>query len=149
LIIVLIKGSTAKVHTRKHLSLLLAILLVVTVTSQAAAAYVMTCQGTASCCCNAPTPEMGMNGVMPGGMDQNCCDTTTPEPCDIETAARAGTVPFLSVSVTGSVDSVMAVGLTATIVDPADDALNLVRHSENFTGRDGPPIYLHTQHFLC
>jgi hypothetical protein len=149
LIIILNKGFTGKVHTRKHLSLLLTVLLVGSVTSQAAAAYVMACQGTASCCCNAPTSDMDMNGVMPGGMDQNCCNATTSEPCDIETTTRAGSVPFLSVPVTGSVDSLMAVGLTATIVDPVDDALNLARHSENFTDRDGPPIYLQTQHFLC
>ena len=40
-------------------------------------------------------------------------------------------------------------GLTARIVDAGDVALNLARHSENFTDRDGPPIYLQTQHFLC
>lgn len=134
---------------RKHLSLLLAILLVLTMTSQAAAAYVMACQGTASCCCIAPNPDVDMTRALSGGMDQNCCTTTPSEPCDLETTSQAGTVPFLPGFVTGSVDSHMAVGLTAPIVDPADVALNLARLPENFTDRSGPPIYLQTQRFLC
>ena len=43
----------------------------------------------------------------------------------------------------------MATGLTAPIVDAGDIALNSARHPETFTDRDGPPIYLQTQHFLC
>lgn len=134
---------------RKHLSLLLVILLVVTMTGQAAAAYIMSCQGTASCCCIAPNPDVGMAGAMPGGMDQNCCTTTPSEPCDLETTSQAGVAPFLSGFVTGSVDSHMAIGLTAPIVDPGADALKTTRHSKIFSDRDGPPIYLQTQHFLC
>ena len=133
----------------KRLSLLLVILLVFTTTSQAAAAYVMSCQGTASCCCIAPQPDMKMNGAMPGGMDSNCCPSASPEPCDIETTSRAAAEPFLSGFVTGSVDRHMAMGLTAPVVDPEGVALNLARHSDTFTDRDGPPIYLQTQHFLC
>jgi hypothetical protein len=145
---VLIKDDLT-VKNYKHLSLLLVILLVFTTTSQAAAAYVMSCQGTASCCCIAPQPDMEMDGAMPGGMDSNCCPPTSPEPCDIETNSHAATEPFLSGFVNGSVDRHMATGLTALIVDPGAVALNLSRHSENFTDRDGPPIYLQIQHFLC
>ena len=133
----------------KRLSLLLVILLVFTTTSQAAAAYVMSCQGTASCCCIAPQPDMEMNGAMPGGMDSKCCPSASPEPCDIETTSRAAAEPFLSGFVTGSVDRIMAMGLTAPVVDPEGVALILARHSDTFTDRDGPPIYLQTQHFLC
>jgi hypothetical protein len=138
---------TVKIH--KHPSLLLAILLVFTTTSQAAATYVMSCQGTASCCCIVPQSDMDMNDAMPGGMDSNCCTTSPSDPCDLETASRAAAEPFLSGFVTGSVDRHMATGLTAPIVDAGDIALNLARHPENFTDRDGPPIYLQTQHFLC
>jgi len=137
------------VRNHKHLSLLLAILLVFTMTSQAAAAYVMSCQGTASCCCIAPQPDMEMNHAMPSGMDSNCCPPASPEPCDIETTSRAAAEPFLSGFVTGSVDRHMATGLTAPIVDPGVTTLNWARHSENFTDRGGPPLYLQTQRFLC
>jgi hypothetical protein len=134
---------------RKHLSLLLIILLVITMTGQAASAYIMSCQGTASCCCIAPTADMGMNGAMPGGVNQGCCDTTSAQPCDIETATQAVAVPFLSGFVTGSVDSYMAAGITAIISDPDDVALHMARRSANFSDRGGPPIYLQTQTFLC
>lgn len=135
--------------THKLPSLLLVILLVFTTTSQAAAAYGMSCQGTASCCCVVPQTDMDMNDAMPGGMDPNCCTTGPSDPCDFETASRAVAEPFLSGFVNGSVDRHMTVGLTARVVDPEGVALNWARHSENFTDRDGPPIYLQTQHFLC
>jgi hypothetical protein len=146
--IILVKDRlTVKNH--KLPSLLLVILLVFTTTSQAAAAYVMSCQGTASCCCIVPQPDMEMNDAMPGEMDQNCCTTGPSDSCDFETASHAAAEPFLSSFVNGSVDRHMAMGLTARVVDPEGVALNLARHSENFTDRDGPPIYLQTQHFLC
>ena len=137
------------VTVRKHLTLLLTIMLVVTMTGQSASAYILSCQGTASCCCIVPQPGMDMNDVMPGGMDPNCCTTGSSDPCDFETASHAAAEPFLSGFVNGSVDCHLAVGLTARVVDPEGVALNLARHSENFTDRDGPPIYLQTQHFLC
>jgi hypothetical protein len=92
---------------------------------------------------------MDMNGVMPGGMDRNCCTAGPSAPCDIETTSHAGAVPFLSGFVTAGMDRHMATGSTAPIVDPGDVAAHLARHSENFTDRDGPPIYLQTRHFLC
>lgn len=147
--IIPIKVQVRILTIRKHLSLLLAILLVVTMTSQAAAAYVMSCQGTASCCCLAPKSDMGMNGAMPGGMDQNCCDPTPSDPCEIETNSHAAVEPFLSGFVTGSVDNHTTAGMTAPIVDPDEATLKMARLPENYTDRDGPPIYLQTQHFLC
>lgn len=134
---------------RKHLSLLLVILLVISMTSQAASAYVMSCQGTTSCCCMAPTPGMNMNGVMPGGMGQDCCETTPSQPCDIETTPQTAALPFLPCFVTGSVDSYMAAGMIATIVDPAVVSPYRTRQAEDFANRGGPPIYLQTQTFLC
>jgi hypothetical protein len=145
---VLIKDHlTVKNH--KHLSLLLVILLVFTTTSQAAAAYVMSCQGTVSCCCIVPQPDMEMNDAMPGEMDQNCCTTGPSDPCDFETASHDGAELFLSGFAAPGADRHMATGLTAPIVDTGDVALNSARHSEILTDRDGPPIYLQTQHFLC
>ena len=135
--------------THKLPSLLLGILLVFTTTSQAAAAYGMSCQGTASCCCVVPQTDMDMNVAMPGGMDPNCCTSGPSDPSDFETASRAVAEPFLSGFVNGGVDRHMATGLTAPITDPGDVALNIAWHSENFADRDGPPIYLQTQHFLC
>ena len=134
---------------RKHLSLLLIILLVITMTGQAASAFIMSCQGTASCCCIAPTADMAMNGTMPAGLNQDCCDTTPSQPCDIETATQAVAAPFLSGFVTGSVDSYMAAGMIAIITDPGDAALHMARRSAHFSDRGGPPIYLQTQTFLC
>lgn len=134
---------------RKHLSLLLIILLVITMTGQAASAYIMSCQGTASCCCMTPTANMGLNGAIPDGLNQDCCEPTPSQPCDIETVAHAVAVPFLSGFVTGSADSYMAAGMIAIIIDPGDVALHMARRSENFSDRDGPPIYLQTQTFLC
>ena len=134
---------------RKHLSLLLIILLVITMTGQAACAYIMSCQGTASCCCITPTADMGLSGAMPSGVNQGCCDTTPSQPCDIETTTQDVTAPFLSGFVTGSVDSYMAAGMIAIIIDPGDVALHMARRSANFSDRGGPPIYLQTQTILC
>jgi len=133
------------VTIRKHLSLLLVILLVFTMTSQAASAYVMACRGTATCCCVTAASSMDMTG----GMDQNCCATIPSEPCDIETTSHAAVKPFLSGFVTGSVDGDMVAGMITTINDPGDVAFNMARHAEYFTDRGGPPIYLQIQTILC
>ena len=137
------------VTVRKHLTLLLTIVLVVTMTGQSASAYILSCQGTASCCCIASQADLEMNGAMTGKMDRDCCTAGPSDPCDIEATSHAGAVPFLSGFVTPSVDRHLATGLTAPIIDPGDVAVNLIRHSEHFTDRDGPPVYLQTQHFLC
>lgn len=134
---------------RKQISSLLAILLVIAMTDQAASASVMSCRGTATCCCTNPASPMDMSGAMPAGMDRNCCTTTPSAPCDIETTSHAAAEPFLSGFVTGSVASYMAAGLTAGIVAPGDVALNMARRAEDFLDRGGPPIYLQTQTFLC
>jgi len=147
--IILIKEFIGTVTIRKQLSLPLIILLVITITGQAASAYIMSCQGTAACCCMAPTADMGMNGTQPGGVNQGCCDTTPAQPCDIETAPQAVAVPFLSGFVTGSVDRYMAAGTIAIVIGPDDVALHWARRSADFSDRGGPPIYLQTQTFLC
>lgn len=134
---------------RKHLSLLLVILLVFTMTSQAALAYGMSCQGTSACCCVTPAAPMDMTGAMPGGMDQNCCATTPSDPCDIETTSHAAAKPFLSGFVTGSLNADMVAGMITIIIDSGDAPFNVARHAENFTDRSGPPIYLQIQTFLC
>jgi hypothetical protein len=92
---------------------------------------------------------MEMNDAMPGEMDQNCCTTGPSDPCDFETASHDGAELFLSGFAAPGADRHMATGLTAPIVDTGDVALNSARHSEILTDRDGPPIYLQTQHFLC
>ena len=134
---------------RKHLSLLLVILLIITMTGQAASAYILSCQGTVSCCCISPASDMDMSDTMPGGMDQNCCTTTPSDPCDIETTPHAAAEPFLSGFANGSVEGDMTAGLTGFIIDPGDDALHMARQAENFVDRSGPPIYLQIQSFLC
>jgi hypothetical protein len=141
------QGNTVTI--RKTSSLLLAIMLVVTMAGQAAAGYIMSCQGTTACCCMAPMAGMGMNGAMPGGMNQNCCTTPSSEPCDIETNSRAAEKPFLSGFVTSSVEHHMTAGLTAPIVDPGDVAFNMAHRTEHYTDRGSPPIYLQIQTFLC
>lgn len=90
-----------------------------------------------------------MNGVMPGGMGQDCCDTRPSQPCDIETTSPAVAIPFLPSFTTSSVDSYMVAGMIATIVDPAVVTPYRTRQAEDFANRGGPPIYLQTQTFLC
>ncbi|GEM_PF-6140488 len=132
---------------RTHLSIFLAIFLVITVASQAALAFSMPCRGTSDCCC--VTPAMDMSAAMPTGMGQNCCETTPEKSCDIETTMPGSAAPYLSSTVAGSVDLYGAFQPAAFAVDSADSALNSVFRSRDLPDRGRPPIYLQKQSFLC
>ena len=134
---------------RKHLSFLLIILLVFSLTSQAVSAYVMSCRDTATCCCTGMAASMNMTGPMSGGMEQNCCTTAPSDPCDIETVPNAAAEPFLSGFGHGSGNDDVTAGLTAFIIDSGDNTLHMARQAEHFADRGGPPIYLQIQSFLC
>ena len=132
---------------RKHLSILLAILLVVTMTSQAALAFSMPCRGTSSCCCTSAT--MDMTEAMPGGMDQSCCETAPEKSCDIQTTTPVSAEPYLSSSSTGHGDAEQVFPSTVVTIDPAHAGLIMSNLFRDFSDRGSPPVYLQNQSFLC
>ena len=135
------------VKNRKHLSILLAILLVVTLTGQAALAFSMPCRGTSSCCCS--TSNMDMTTAMPGGMDRNCCETAPEKPCDIQTTSPVSAEPYLSSASTGNGEAESVFQLTAMTIDPAHAGLIMASLFREFPDRGSPPVYLQNQSFLC
>jgi len=126
----------------------MAILLIVTVTSQAALAFSMPCRGTSDCCCTAPV--MDMTAAMHAGMGSNCCDATPDrQPCDIQTTASVTAAAYLASPGAGHGDSGSAFQSIAIPVDPAPAGAISVRHFRAISDRGSPPAYLQNQSFLC
>lgn len=135
-------------HHRPRIALILALLLVASLTGQALAAYRMPCADTPNCCCRAMSPTP----VDAHGMAQapgNCCDPVPAQPCDWNTLPSG--VNALPGAVISSADlrplttaltvSVETVSPPLTLVLEPADAAPLIP--------SGPPIYLRNQNLLC
>lgn len=128
--------------------LLVAGMLIISLTGQAAAAFRMACEGTASCCCRTadamPNPGSDM-APMAGG----CCDVPRPQPCDLAGPVSTPATPFLPTE--SSIDPDIAGKLISTIslASPAIDGDTAACRSIGSPHRGGTPIYLLTQTFLC
>ncbi len=123
-------------------------LLMVSLAGQAAAAFQMACEGTASCCCRnmAAMPDME-NHTPP--MDVGCCGASDPQPCDL---AGPGAIPVGPYLPTESVaEPTISAALASTI--PSAHALADGIRSNDKGMRPappaGPPVYLLVQSFLC
>ena len=127
-------------------------LLVLALSGQAAAALVMPCRGTASCCCQ-PAAGMETTGPMAPGMGHetrpSCCDTAPSQPCDIASDAQPAHKPFIISTFVDRVDGYTPAGLAAL----PTVSTGTIFHSPNddlaVTGRGDPPLYLVIQTFLC
>ena len=141
------------VAIRTRFSWLMVVLLVMALTGQAASASVMSCRGTASCCCQPRTAAMDMAEAMGNRMSHGtpsaCCETAPSHPCDIASNGQPERAPFLlSVSI-DRVDGYASAGpafspVVSTEMTSLPLADNLPR-----SDRDGPPLYLVMQSFLC
>ena len=147
LIIILNKGHFGNVRIRKHLSVLLAVFLVLSMTGQAVFANSMPCRGTSACCCT--TPTMDMTAAIPDDMDQNCCETTPAQTCDIGTTSPVSSKPFLAGWAHGVGDTEMAVASSARAFAITDTGLDRYRPGDTGTDHGGPPLYLQHASFLC
>ncbi len=127
--------------------ILVAGLLIVSLTGQAAAAFKMACEGTASCCCQgmATMPGMGSDAAP---MDGGCCANPEPQPCDLAGPVSTPAAPFLPTESSIEPDIPGAFAPAASMALPADHA-NTGRSHTGPTVLAGPPIYLLTQTFLC
>lgn len=125
---------------RKHMPLL-ALLLVMT---GQAAAFSLSCQGTASCCCSAEPAGMDMAA----GITAGCCAGGAFQPCDLENAPSADE-RYLSVPVTDNVEVYAAALLWVTAADRAATADRSILLAADRPGPGGPPLYLYLQSFLC
>ena len=141
------------VALRTRFSWLMVVLLVMALTGQAASASVMSCRGTASCCCQPRTAATDMAEAMANRMSHGtssaCCETAPSQPCDIASNGQPERVPFLiSVSI-DRVDGYAAAGPAFSPVVSAEmTSLRLVDDHLR-SDRDGPPLYLVIQTFLC
>ena len=139
---------------RKRIPWLMIPLLVLALTGQAAAAFVMPCGGTASCCCQPLAVGMDMAAApMGAGMAHekrsSCCETTSSQPCEIASQAHPARVPYLR---TASIDR-LGGGLPAGLAVPLTAPSITVSHARcdglPLSGRGDPPIYLVVQTILC
>jgi hypothetical protein len=127
---------------RKHIPLL-ALLLVMVMTVQAAA-FSLSCHGTASCCCSAELADMDMAA----GMTAGCCGGGAFQPCDLENAPSADE-RYLWVPVTDNVEAYAVALPWVTPADGAADADRSIQLAADRPGPGGPPLYLYLQSFLC
>ncbi len=128
--------------------LLVAGLLIVSLTGQAAAAFRMACEGTAACCCRnmAAMPDTGSD-MAP--MDGGCCDIPAPQPCDLAGPVSIPATPFLPTET--NIESEIP-GLFADAIPMASPAIEGRASGRIPIGPPtlaGPPVYLLTQTFLC
>ncbi len=128
--------------------LIVAGLLIVSLTGQAAAAFRMACEGTAACCCKGMAVGSDMAAAM-APMNGDCCAAPKRQPCDLAVPVSSPAAPFLPTEVS-----------TAPDIAPALSAVG-ANSVHTFTGGAhrgipirppslaGPPLYLQTQTFLC
>ncbi len=128
--------------------LLVAGLLIVSLTGQAAAAFRMACEGTAACCCRTTEamPDVGFGmAAMAGG----CCDVPESRPCDLAGPGSAPAAPFLpteSISFPEASEKLISI---LSMASPAIDANSSARRFIESPNFGDPPTYLLTQTFLC
>ena len=127
---------------RKHMPLL-ALLLVIVMTAQAAALS-LSCQGTASCCCSGGPAGMDMTA----GMTAGCCEDGASQSCGLENAPAAD-APYRSVPVTDSVEAYAAVLLRVVAADRDAAVKRSALRAADRPGPGGPPLFLRFQTFLC
>ncbi|MBL0714237.1 MAG: hypothetical protein JJV98_11100 [Desulfosarcina sp.] len=128
--------------------LLLVSLMIVGLTGQAAAALRMACQGTASCCCRNVSRMYTMPADM-APMDPDCCDPTSPQPCDLAGPRSAPMAAFLPVENNAVPDSVLTLARAASAAVDAIKGGPSGRISIRPPSPAGPPVYLLIQSFLC
>ena len=135
---------------RRHplICLLIAGLLIFSLTGQAAAAFRMACEGTTACCClgTATMPDMA-DAMTP--MDGGCCNTPEPQPCDLAGPVSAPAIPFLPTEINSAPDkapALYAVGATSALTIDGGARRGIPIRPPSMAG---PPIYLQTQTFLC
>ena len=138
---------------RKRIPWLVVVLLSLTLAGQAAAAFVMPCKGTASCCCQPLTSGMDTAGAMTPGMPHetrpSCCETTPSQPCDIASDAHPAHVPFIISASVDRVDGYTPAGLAARPTVSTDTIFVSPNDGLALTSRGDPPIYLVIQTLLC
>ena len=128
--------------------LLIAGLLIFSLTGQAAAAFRMACEGTSTCCCKrmAVMADMAADGAP---MGKGCCATPKPQPCDLAGPVSSPAVPFLPTEINSEPDIIPAMtSAAATSVDAIDGGAFHGIPINPLSLAD-PPIYLRTQTFLC
>lgn len=127
---------------------LIAGLLIVSLTGQAAAAFQMACEGTASCCCRnmAAMPAMAAAATP---MGEGCCNTPVPQPCDLAGPVSSPAAPFLPSENISEPDIPMALALSTLTAAYAPGDGTSGRISLRPPSLAGPPLYLLTQTFLC
>ena len=128
--------------------LLIAVLMVVSLTGQAAAAFRMACEGTSACCCKRMMAMADMSADR-APMDEGCCATPIPQPCDLSGPAPSSAAPFLPTEVSSERDiaSVPAGNLATSAPGIDGGASQGVPKRPPFLA--DPPIYLQLQSFLC
>lgn len=146
MITILIKVNELKKNS--IICFLAAGLLVISLTCQAAAAFRMACEGSASCCCRNTegTPGMGA-GMMP--MGKGCCETTATPPCDLAGPVSLPGALFLPTE--NTIEPDFGVALARGFLKVAGALGEGRRHRMLLRPPclAGPPIYLSTQTFLC
>ena len=128
--------------------LLVTVCMIASLTGQAAAAFRMACEGTASCCCR-PDPATHAMPADMGPMSTGCCAPTPSQPCDLAGPMSVPAILFLPVENNFEPDISLALArLASATVDPNGSGV-----SDRIPIRPptpaGPPIYLLIQAFLC
>jgi hypothetical protein len=125
---------------------LIAGLLIVSLTGQAAAAFRMACEGTAACCCRNTAAMVGMAADM-APMGGDCCATPESQPCDLAGPLSSPAAPFLPTEINSERDIVPSLAGAVATSGPFIDgsASQAVPVPPSLAE---PPIYLQTQTFL-
>lgn len=128
--------------------ILVASLLIISLTGQAAAAFRMACEGTAACCCQ-NMATMPATGSETAHGDEGCCTVPVTQPCDLAGPVPAQAVPFLPTASSFEPEIPGAFAPAFFTPAPAIDARGAVQRFMGPPNPTGPPIYLQTQTFLC
>ncbi len=138
---------------RKRIPWLMVVLLILSLTGQAAAAFVMPCRGTTSCCCQPMASGMDRAGPMTAGMTHetrpSCCEATPSQPCDIASDAQPARVPFLTTVSVDRVGGYAPAGLAAPLTVSTSMVSSSRYDDLPSSGRGDPPVYLLIQTILC
>jgi hypothetical protein len=138
---------------RKHIPWLVIALLILTVTGQAAAAFVMPCRGTAACCCPPSAVSTDTTGPMTPGMTHEtrtaCCETSPAQPCDIAPNTQPAHVTHFVCPSASRANGHALAGSAAVPAAPTGIAWHAYHGGPASTGRGDPPLYLVIQTFLC
>lgn len=128
--------------------LLIAGLLIVSLTGQAAAAFRMACEGTSACCCRnmEAMPDMAADTAP---MDGGCCATAQPRPCDLAGPVSVPAALFLPTETNIEPDISAALASSIPTVAHAIDGGASDRLAIRPPSLAGPALYLLTQSFLC